>query len=65
LWLGGPRWWQQTWKPFVDKPKVTRALGVLGLGFGLWLAWREEQTEERTPDETPRPWSRRLAEVMQ
>jgi hypothetical protein len=68
LWLGGPGWWQRTWRPFMDNPRITRALGVLGLGFGLWLAWREEEPEEAeeiAESVEPRRFTQRLAEVLQ
>jgi len=41
LWLNGPSWWQRAWRPVVDRPNVTRLLGLAGVGFGLWLASRE------------------------
>ena len=67
LWLSGPNWWQKPWKFFVDNPSLTRAFGVLGLGFGLWLAWREEEPEELeelAEAVQPRRWTRKMAEVM-
>jgi hypothetical protein len=68
LWLSGPRLWQRTWEPFVDYPNLTRALGALGLGFGVWLAWKQEPSVststarlESEPD--PKRWAKRLAEA--
>jgi hypothetical protein len=64
LWLSGPRWWRETWRPFVKNPNLTRLLGVLGLGFGLWLAWRQEPDMEEIEEEIAPRRTRRLAEAM-
>jgi hypothetical protein len=53
LWLSGPGWWERTWRPFVRHPALTRALGVFGLGFGLWLATKAESGSIHS-----RPYSR-------
>ena len=42
LWLSGPEWWRRAWAPFVEHSTLTRLLGAVGVGFGLWLAWRQE-----------------------
>jgi len=47
LWLNGPAWWQTMWRPVVDRPMLTRALGLVGIGFGYWLASREWRQAER------------------
>ena len=64
LWLSGPHWWQRAWEPFVRHPGVTRAMGAVGLGFGLWLAWQQEpQVSEREFEPIGRLEARRLAEA--
>ena len=61
LWLSGPRWWRRMFEPFVDHPDLTRVLGAFGVGFGLWLAWRQEPSAELGEVETlPRRWMKRL-----
>ena len=64
LWLNGPQWWRHTWEPFVRFPGLTRVLGMLGLGFGLWLAWTQEPQLSKPPVQNgalPHRWSRMLA----
>lgn len=66
LWLEGPQWWQRAWKPFVRHPGLTRALGAFGIGFGVWLAWRQEPRAPELPLErasTAKRWARTLAEA--
>jgi hypothetical protein len=63
LWLNGPGWWQRLWQPFIRNAGMTRALGAAGLGFGLWLAWREEPTATQLPSNDR--WTRRLVQAMQ
>jgi hypothetical protein len=65
LWMDGPKWWRRSFQPFVRHPDLTRALGVIGVGFGLWLAWRQEpgiSLEEREVT-LPRRIGRRLEEA--
>lgn len=38
LWAEGPRPWERMVEPFARHPNMTRALGAVGLGVGLWLA---------------------------
>ena len=66
LWRSGPRWWQQAWEPFIRLPDLTRMLGLLGLGFGIWLAWKQEpKISDPRPlqGSLPRRWSRTLAKA--
>jgi len=68
LWMSGPRWWQRTWKSFVRFPGLTRTLGMFGIGFGIWLAWKQEPQIPRTRDRhdsLPHRWSEILAEAAQ
>ena len=51
LWLDGPRWWQRMWGPLVDRPELVRVLGMLGMGVGVWWAWRQE--DETADTATP------------
>ena len=61
LWLNGPRWWRRMSEPFIRHPDLTRAMGAFGVGFGLWLAWRQEPEAEADEVESlPRRWIRRL-----
>ncbi|HEX5245052.1 MAG TPA: hypothetical protein VFW23_17470 [Tepidisphaeraceae bacterium] len=48
LWLNGPAWWERTWRPIVRHPATTRLLGALGLGLGIWLAWKQEEPITRS-----------------
>ena len=41
LWESGPRVWRNSIRPFIRNPGLTRLLGVVGLGLGLWLANRQ------------------------
>jgi hypothetical protein len=41
LWMDGPKPWRATMKPFVTRPGMTRVLGALELGLGVWLASRQ------------------------
>jgi len=41
LWDSGPRVWRKSIRPFIRNPELTRLLGVVGLGLGLWLANRQ------------------------
>jgi len=41
LWQSGPRLWRNSIRPFIRNPGLTRLLGVVGLGLGLWLANRQ------------------------
>jgi hypothetical protein len=65
LWLDGPPVWRRACEPFVKHPDMTRMLGLFGLGFGLWLAWRQEP-EVETNDEhrlISGEWAGRLKEL--
>ena len=42
LWLDGPKFWRQAVLPFSERPGMTRALAVLGLAMGFWLAARQQ-----------------------
>jgi hypothetical protein len=42
LWVEGPELWRKTMKPFVKRPGLTRILGILELGAGVWLASRQQ-----------------------
>ena len=42
LWASGPKWWQRAATPFVRRPGLTRALGTVGVAFGVWLASRQQ-----------------------
>ena len=42
LWLDGPKFWRKAVLPFSERPGMTRALAVLGLGMGFWLAARQK-----------------------
>ncbi len=64
LWLEGPAGWERAVQPFVKHPAATRLLGVLGLGFGIWLAWRQEDQVTQAPSEQPKGMFRRLEEAM-
>ena len=69
LWTSGPRWWERTFEPLVYHPRLTRALGALGLVLGVWLAWRQEPAAPRrlrgNLGRNGRRWPQRLAEAMQ
>lgn len=43
LWLDGPRWWRALMIPFAKRPGMTRALGLLEVGAGLWLAANQKR----------------------
>jgi hypothetical protein len=43
LWTNGPDWWSRAVRPFAERPTMTRALGALGVGLGLWLASRQQK----------------------
>ncbi len=43
LWMDGPRWWSTIVQPFAERPALTRAFGILGVGLGLWLASRQRR----------------------
>lgn len=65
LWMRGPRWWQRMCDPFVRHPDMTRTLGAVGLGIGLWLAWRQEPPAEiEEPARLPRRLMRQFEEVV-
>lgn len=42
LWSAGPAWWRRMVEPFERRPGLTRAAGIAGIAFGLWLASRAE-----------------------
>ena len=42
LWLGGPSAWRRVMWSFVERPRLTRCVGVAQLGFGLWLARQQK-----------------------
>ena len=42
LWAEGPGPWRKAMKPFVRRPGLTRTLGALEIGAGLWLASRQQ-----------------------
>jgi hypothetical protein len=52
--------------PFVNYPGLTRSLGLLGLGFGVWLAWKQEPSiaEIRAENGSKHRWTGRLAEAL-
>jgi hypothetical protein len=52
-------------EPLVRHPDLTRMLGAFGLGFGLWLAWRQEPPADiEEPARFPRRLMRQLEEVV-
>jgi hypothetical protein len=65
LWLDGPRWWQHAWSPLVRQAGLTRALGVLGLGFGVWLAWRQQPAIRPPVRKRVKRWAGDLVEALQ
>ena len=60
LWRSGP--WRGISEPLIRHPDVTRLLGAVGIGFGLWLAWRQEPEvpEVDVAESLPRRWIKRL-----
>jgi hypothetical protein len=40
-WSGGPAILQKAMQPFVHNPALTRSLGLISIGFGLWMAGRQ------------------------
>jgi signal transduction histidine kinase len=40
-WQGGPRRWRRLISFFVERPALTRAIGLAEIGAGLWLAARQ------------------------
>ncbi|MEX0804476.1 MAG: hypothetical protein WD688_14360 [Candidatus Binatia bacterium] len=42
LWESGPSMWRKAMRPFVRRPGLTQLLGLAAIGFGLWLASRQE-----------------------
>jgi hypothetical protein len=65
LWTRGPRLFRRMSEPLVRHPDVTRMLGAFGLGFGLWLAWRQEPPADiEEPARFPRRLMRQLEEVV-
>jgi hypothetical protein len=49
LWSSGPAWWRWMVEPLERRPGLTRALGIAGIAFGLWLATRAEgEAEDQT-----------------
>ncbi len=66
LWMRGPEWWRKSCEPFVRHPTLTRLCGAAGVGFGLWLAWRQEPPAEKVEAEAgvqPVPAVRELQEA--
>lgn len=49
LWNSGPSLWKRACEPFVRHPNLTRALGIAGIGFGFWLARRQERSAAAKP----------------
>jgi hypothetical protein len=45
IWKAGPRFWQRMVEPFVEHPGMTRVIGAVGLGLGVWLASRQQPEE--------------------
>lgn len=41
LWEGGPWWYREAVEGFIRYPNLTRAVGGLEAGLGLWLATRQ------------------------
>jgi hypothetical protein len=41
LWVEGPKLWRKTMMPFVKRPGITRILGAMELGMGVWVATRQ------------------------
>jgi len=62
MWLDGPRWWRRTNERFLRHPDLTRFMGALGVGFGIWLAWRQEPEAPAFDayESGPRRWVKRL-----
>jgi hypothetical protein len=38
LWYRGPAFWQAMLKPFMNRPTLTRVMGLAECGIGLWIA---------------------------
>ena len=64
LWMNGPAWWERTWRPIVQHPAITRLLGALGLGLGIWLALKQEQPIAQSHGANLRP-AERPVEALQ
>jgi hypothetical protein len=41
LWEAGPGWSRRVARFFAENPNLMRLLGLVQLGFGLWLAGRQ------------------------
>ena len=42
LWQSGPEGWRRAMTYLAEKPNLTRALSILEIGFGFWLATRQK-----------------------
>jgi hypothetical protein len=47
LWRGGPRFWDRTVEAFETRPTLTRAVGIVEMGFGIWLMLRQVEKRSR------------------
>lgn len=59
IWQEGPEWWKRPAETLARYSTVTRVLGLAGLGFGLWLAWRQGPTSSRRLG-----WTGRVKEAL-
>lgn len=46
LWNTGPEPWRKLCAYFEERPAQTMAVGALSIGFGLWLASRQDEEND-------------------
>lgn len=45
LWRRGPDAWRQSMDAFIERPGMTRVLGIVFLALGVWLAESQKDDE--------------------